>query len=102
MKETLELIINSLVNDKEAVSINEIDGEKSVIFEVKVAENDMGKVIGKEGRIAKAIRTIMKSLAAKEEKRITKFIRKELLRWQSMYLLCNSSLNFQISPVSSR
>ena len=58
MKETLELIINSLVNDKEAVSINEIDGEKSVIFEVKVAENDMGKVIGKEGRIAKAIRTI--------------------------------------------
>ena len=48
MKETLELIINSLVNDKEAVSINEIDGEKSVIFEVKVAENDMGKVIGKE------------------------------------------------------
>ena len=71
MKETLELIINSLVNDKEAVSINEIDGEKSVILEVKVAENDMGKVIGKEGRIAKAIRTIMKSLAAKEEKRIT-------------------------------
>ena len=71
MKETLELIINILVNDKEAVSINEIDGEKSVIFEVKVAENDMGKVIGKEGRIAKAIRTIMKSLAAKEEKRIT-------------------------------
>ena len=58
MKETLELIINSLVNDKEAVSINEIDGEKSVIFEVKVAENDMGKVIGKEGRIAKAIRTL--------------------------------------------
>ena len=71
MKETLELIINSLVNDKEAISINEIDGEKSVIFEVKVAESDMGKVIGKEGRIAKAIRTIMKSLAAKEEKRIT-------------------------------
>lgn len=71
MKETLELIINSLVNDKEVVSINEIDGEKSVIFEVKVAESDMGKVIGKEGRIAKAIRTIMKSLAAKEEKRIT-------------------------------
>ena len=47
MKDTLELIINSLVTDKEAVSINEIDGEKSVIFEVKVAENDMGKVIVK-------------------------------------------------------
>ena len=71
MKETLELIINSLVNDKEAVSINEIDGEKSVIFEVKVAESDMGKVIGREGRIAQAIRTIMKALAAKENKKIT-------------------------------
>lgn len=70
MKETLELIIKSLVNDELAVSINEIDGEKSVIFEVKVAEADMGKVIGKEGKIAKSIRTIMKSLAAKEEKRI--------------------------------
>lgn len=70
MKETLELIIKSLVNDESAVSINEIDGEKSVIFEVKVAEADMGKVIGKEGKIAKSIRTIMKSLAAKEEKRI--------------------------------
>ena len=71
MKEALTTIINSLVTDTEAVSINEVEGEKSVIFEVKVAENDMGKVIGKEGRIAKAIRTIMKSLAAKEEKRIT-------------------------------
>ena len=68
LNETMSYI---LVNDKEAVSINEIDGEKYVIFEVKVAESDMGKVIGKEGRIAKAIRTIMKSLAAKEEKRIT-------------------------------
>ena len=66
MKETLELIINSLVNDKEAVSINEIDGEKSVIFEVKVAEEDMGKIIGKQGAIAKSIRTIMKAVASKE------------------------------------
>ena len=51
MKEILETIINTLVSNKEAVSINQIDGEQSVIFEVKVAENDMGKVIGKEGRI---------------------------------------------------
>ena len=71
MKETLELIINSLVNDKEAVSINEIDGEKSVIFEVKVAENDMGKIIGKQGVIAKSIRTIMKAVASKENKRVS-------------------------------
>ena len=71
MKEALTTIINSLVTDIEAVSINEIEGEKSVIFEVKVAEGDMGKVIGREGRIAQSIRTIMKALAAKENKKIT-------------------------------
>ena len=71
MKEALTTIINSLVTDTEAVSINEVEGEKSVIFEVKVAEKDMGKVIGKEGRIAQAIRTIMKALAAKENRKIT-------------------------------
>lgn len=71
MKESLKLIINSLVNDENAVSINEIDGEKSIIFEVKVAQSDMGKVIGKEGRIAKAIRVIMKAVAAKEGKKVS-------------------------------
>ena len=71
MKEALTTIINSLVTDKNSVSINEIEGEKSVIFEVKVAEGDMGKVIGREGRIAQSIRTIMKALAAKENKKIT-------------------------------
>lgn len=71
MKESLQTIITSLVNDEQSVSINEIDGEKSIVFEVKVAESDMGKVIGKEGRIAKAIRTIMKALAAKEGKKVT-------------------------------
>lgn len=71
MKETLTTIIKSLVTDESAISINEIEGEQSVIYEVKVAEKDMGKVIGKEGRIAKAIRTIMKALAAKDNKKIT-------------------------------
>ena len=71
MKDSLLTIINSLVSDESQVSINEIEGEKSVVFEVKVAENDMGKVIGKEGRIAKAIRTIMKALGAKENKKVT-------------------------------
>lgn len=71
MKETLTTIIKSLVTDESAVSINEVEGEKSVIYEVRVAESDMGKVIGKEGRIAKAIRTIMKALAAKDSKKIT-------------------------------
>ena len=67
MKDSLEAIITSLVNDPSQVSINELDG----IFEVKVADSDMGKVIGKEGRIAKAIRTIMKALAAKEGKKVS-------------------------------
>lgn len=71
MKETLTTIIKSLVADESAISINEIEGEKTVTYEVRVAEGDMGKVIGKEGRIAKAIRTIMKALAAKDSKKIT-------------------------------
>ena len=71
MKEVLETIITTLVSDKNAVSINQIDGEQSIIFEVKVAENDMGKIIGKQGVIAKSIRTIMKAVASKENQRIT-------------------------------
>ena len=71
MKDILETIIKNLVSEKEQVSVNQIDGEKSVIFEVKVADGDMGKVIGKEGRVAKAIRTVVKAVAAKEQKRVT-------------------------------
>ena len=71
MKETLETIIKSLTEFPEQVSINEIDGEKSVVLEVKVAETDMGKVIGREGKIAAAIRTVMKALASKEQKRVS-------------------------------
>lgn len=71
MKEILELIIKNLVTDTEAVSINEITGEKSIVIEVKVAEADMGKVIGKQGRIAKAIREIVRAVASKEQKRVT-------------------------------
>lgn len=71
MKEVLETIITTLVSDKNSVSINQIDGEQSIIFEVKVAENDMGKIIGKQGVIAKSIRTIMKAVASKENKRVS-------------------------------
>lgn len=71
MKEILETIIKSLVDNKERVSIKELDGEKSVVLEVKVDEADMGKVIGKQGRLAKSIRTLMKAVASKEQKRIT-------------------------------
>ena len=70
MKDSLELIITSLVSEPSEVSIKEVDGEKTITYEVKVKDTDMGKVIGKEGRIAKAIRTIMKSIANKEGKRV--------------------------------
>ena len=70
MKELLEIIIKNLVLDKDAVSINEIEGERSIIFEVKVAESDMGKVIGKQGRIAKAIRSVVKAAASKCDKKV--------------------------------
>ena len=71
MKEILETIISTLVSDKNSVSINQIDGEQSVIFEVKVADADMGKIIGKQGVIAKSIRTIMKAVASKENRRVS-------------------------------
>ena len=71
MKDSLETIITSLVNDPSGVSINQIDGDKEITFEVKVASGDMGKVIGKEGRIAKAIRTLIRAQAAKEGKKVS-------------------------------
>ena len=71
MKETLKVIISNLVEDKNAVEINEVNGEKSIVFEVKVAEGDMGKVIGKQGRLAKSIRTVIKALAAREHKKVS-------------------------------
>ena len=71
MKEILETIILNLVDNKEAVQVNEVNGEKSVIFEVKVAEEDMGKVIGRQGKLAKSIRTVVKAVASKEHKKVT-------------------------------
>ncbi|MBR6033308.1 MAG: KH domain-containing protein [Clostridia bacterium] len=71
MKEILETIIRNLVSNPNEISVNEIEGEKAIIFEVKVAESDMGKIIGKEGRVAKAIRTVVKAVASKEGKRVT-------------------------------
>lgn len=71
MKEMLQTIILNLVNNKEAVEIKEVQGEKSIVFEVKVAESDMGKIIGKQGRLAKSIRTVIKAVAGKEQKRVT-------------------------------
>lgn len=71
MKEIIETIILNIVDNKEAVIINEKQDEKSIIYEVKVAEEDMGKVIGKQGRMAKSIKTVIKAIAVKEQKKVT-------------------------------
>lgn len=70
MKDLVEFIARSLVDNPDAVDVTEIEGERSVILELRVAPDDMGKVIGKQGKIAKAIRTITKATAAKEGKRV--------------------------------
>lgn len=70
LKEMLENIAKSLVDHPEAVEVTEKEGQQSVVFELRVAEDDMGKVIGKQGRIAKAIRTVVKAAASKEGKRV--------------------------------
>ena len=70
MKELVEFIAKALVDNPEQVSVNEVEGERSVIVELRVATEDMGKVIGKQGRIAKAIRTVVKAAATKEDKKV--------------------------------
>ena len=69
MEEFLRIIISNLVENKDSIEINMVDKGKSVTFEVKVAQEDMGKVIGKQGRIAQAIRNVMKAVANKEHKK---------------------------------
>ncbi|SHJ05147.1 KH domain-containing protein [Lutispora thermophila] len=70
MKELIEVIAKALVDKPEEVKVKEIEGDKSIIIELTVAPEDMGKVIGKQGRIAKAIRTVVKSAAAKTDKKV--------------------------------
>lgn len=70
MKELVEVIAKALVDDPESVTVNERTEKKTTILEVCVADSDMGKVIGKQGRIAKAIRSVVKAAAAKEDKKV--------------------------------
>ena len=70
MKEILETIILNMVDNKEAVIITETLEERKANYVVKIAEEDMGRIIGKQGKTAKAIRMVMKSVAGKEHKRI--------------------------------
>ena len=70
MKELVEVIAKALVDNPEEVAVTETENEKSIVIELRVAQADMGKVIGKQGRIAKAIRSVVKAAAAKSEKKV--------------------------------
>lgn len=71
MKELVEYIVKALVDKPEAVDIKETQGESVTIIEIRTAPEDSGKVIGREGRIANAIRTIVKAASAKQQKKVT-------------------------------
>ena len=70
MKDLVEIIAKSLVDNPNEVQVNEIQGEQDLVLELRVAPEDMGKVIGKQGRIAKAIRTVVKAAALNKEQKI--------------------------------
>ena len=70
MKEIVEIIAKSLVDHPEDVVVDEKQEDRTIVFELHVASDDMGKVIGKQGRIAKAIRTVVKSAASKDDKKV--------------------------------
>lgn len=70
MKQLLEVLAKSLVDKPEMVVVNEVAHEHTIVLELSVAHEDMGKVIGKQGRIAKAIRTVVKAAAIKENKKV--------------------------------
>lgn len=70
MKELVEYIAKSLVDSPAEVRVKQVEGEQSIIVELRVAPKDMGKVIGRQGRVAKAIRTLLKVAAAREGKRV--------------------------------
>ena len=71
MKELVEYIVKALVDKPDEIKVTETEGESITILEISVAQDDVGKVIGREGRIANAIRTVAKAAAAKNKKRVT-------------------------------
>ena len=70
MKELVEVIAKALVDNPDGVSVNERQDGRTTVIEVRVADGDMGKVIGKQGRIAKAIRSVVKAASSKEDKKV--------------------------------
>ncbi|MFY9188306.1 MAG: KH domain-containing protein [bacterium] len=75
MRELLEIIAKALVSNPDAVTVNEVEGDTTLLLELKVAPEDMGKVIGRQGRIARAIRTVVRSASARGSRRVMVEIR---------------------------
>jgi predicted RNA-binding protein YlqC (UPF0109 family) len=71
MRQLVEYMAKSLVNDPDSVVVREIEGASATIYELSVAPDDMGRVIGKQGRVANAMRTLLRVVAVKEGKRVT-------------------------------
>jgi predicted RNA-binding protein YlqC (UPF0109 family) len=69
MKDLIKYIAEALVDDPEAVEVSEVEGEQTSVIELKVAKDDLGKIIGKQGRTARALRTILGAASAKIKKR---------------------------------
>lgn len=70
IRDLIKYIAQAMVDDPEAVSVSEIEGSQTTVLELKVAKNDLGKVIGKQGRNAQAMRTILSAASAKTKKRL--------------------------------
>ena len=70
MKELVEVIAKSLVDNPDEVVVTQTENDKAIVIELRVAQSDIGKVIGKQGRIAKAIRAVVKAASSKEEKKV--------------------------------
>ena len=70
MKELVELLAKSLVDNPDEVKVNEVNKDDTIVLELSVAKEDMGKVIGKQGRIAKAIRAVVKAASSKDNARV--------------------------------
>lgn len=70
MKELVEILAKALVDQPDKVEVTMVEKEKSVVLELRVAPEDMGKVIGKQGRIARAIRSVVKAAATKQRKKV--------------------------------
>ena len=71
MKQILETIIKNIAENQDAVSINEKEEADRITFEVKVQESDMGRIIGRNGKVANSIRTLMKALGSREKKKVS-------------------------------